>query len=447
MALSANTIFEVRGGSGSDTNGGGFVTGASGTDYSQQNSAQYALTGLTSSGAGAVILTASAATDMVGNIIYIVSGTNFTVGWYEITSVSAGVSITVDRSVTTGAGASGVGNIGGAFNTINTATAIMTVTGMQVYVKATATYSISSSITVPSGIALAGFNRIIGYTTTRSDRGQPTIQPSAAVTSVSFANAFWRLENFIVNGNSTGTTGISVAAATCFIFNCKVMSCTGTGIDVGGSGVGIERCIVTGCAKGVRSSQISGYYKSVICYANSGPGFEVINNGEVFIDCISAANTGASGDGFIINAAYSSNRCILVNCIAYGNARDGYRNTGNYYGSGISNCIFVNNTGIGLNTSAMSPVRDSVLYYNNAFYGNGTARSGNNAGIGDVTLTGNPFVDAPNRNFALNNTAGAGAALRGVGFPGTLDTSTGYSDIGPYQHQDPASGGAWTFVG
>ena len=36
MALSANTIFEIRT-AGDNNAGGGFVAGASGTDYSQQN--------------------------------------------------------------------------------------------------------------------------------------------------------------------------------------------------------------------------------------------------------------------------------------------------------------------------------------------------------------------------------------------------------------------------
>lgn len=37
MSLSAATVFEVRPGAGNSTNGGGFVAGATGTDYSQQN--------------------------------------------------------------------------------------------------------------------------------------------------------------------------------------------------------------------------------------------------------------------------------------------------------------------------------------------------------------------------------------------------------------------------
>src|SRR5687767_10192193 len=97
MALSNATVIEVRS-TGATTNGGGFVTGASGVDYSQQDAAQYALSDGVTDGS-AVILTASAATDMIGNLVYVAGGSGtITPAWYQITAASAGVSITVDRT-------------------------------------------------------------------------------------------------------------------------------------------------------------------------------------------------------------------------------------------------------------------------------------------------------------------------------------------------------------
>jgi len=101
--LSGLIVWEIRS-NGNDNNGGGFKTGASGTDYSQQTSPQYALTSVTTAGAGATFLLASASADMVGNIAHVVSGTNFTAGFYEITSVSVGVSVTCDANICTGVG-------------------------------------------------------------------------------------------------------------------------------------------------------------------------------------------------------------------------------------------------------------------------------------------------------------------------------------------------------
>ena len=48
-AISNDTVFEVRT-DGSDTNGGGFVTGASGTNWTLQAAAQYAVTDAVTAG-------------------------------------------------------------------------------------------------------------------------------------------------------------------------------------------------------------------------------------------------------------------------------------------------------------------------------------------------------------------------------------------------------------
>ena len=104
MAIATTIVWELRT-TGVDTNGGGYKPGATGTDFSQQDAAQYALTGVTTAAADAILLTANAAADMVGNICQIRSGTNFTTGFYEILSVVVGVSITLDRTCTSAAGA------------------------------------------------------------------------------------------------------------------------------------------------------------------------------------------------------------------------------------------------------------------------------------------------------------------------------------------------------
>ena len=47
MALSATVVWEVRGVTGADTNGGGFNSAAAGTDYSQQAAPQVVIDGAT----------------------------------------------------------------------------------------------------------------------------------------------------------------------------------------------------------------------------------------------------------------------------------------------------------------------------------------------------------------------------------------------------------------
>lgn len=103
-----------------------------------------------------------------------------------------------------------------------------------------------------------------------------------------------------------------------------------------------------------------------------------------------------------------------------------------------------NNTGTTGTAAAYGTVENYNAYYNNAT----AAVNGVSQGAADVTLSGDPFVSGSTLNFALNNTAGAGKALQGVGFPGVLaSTGTGYIDIGALQHQAVAGAKAFGFVG
>ena len=100
MALATLMTYEVRT-TGSDTQcSGGFKSSASGTDYSQQNAAQFSGTDLTVNAVTNTIVTSAThnfvAAD-VGNTINITAGTGFTIGIYEIVSVASN-SATLDRS-------------------------------------------------------------------------------------------------------------------------------------------------------------------------------------------------------------------------------------------------------------------------------------------------------------------------------------------------------------
>ena len=90
------------------------TSGTWSVDYSTMGS-PISLTGLSTSAANAIILTASATKAMIGNGLQITGGTNFTTGIYSITAVTAATSITVDRTCTTAAGASGTCGIGAPF--------------------------------------------------------------------------------------------------------------------------------------------------------------------------------------------------------------------------------------------------------------------------------------------------------------------------------------------
>lgn len=458
MALSSSSVFEVRT-TGSDNNGGGFVTGATGTDFSQQATAQFALSGLTTAAANAIILSASAAATMVGNMINITGGTNFITGVYQILSVSAGVSMTVDRNCTSAAGAAGTGNIGGAFATPAKLLSVLSVAGMTGWIAA-GTYSIATGLTTTGGVSAAsGFARIEGYNTVRGDLGPPNsltlplLKLSAAVTLLTDGNGGFRFENLAFDGNSSTGQAITITGSYTTVFNSTIKNFRPTAnqtIQLGGTATNLIQCEVTGISGDQSAVYCNGSGHIVNCYIHDNPttaffGLVQLNAFNFDIDgTIFANNTGAGCDAIHNNFIMGSVR----RCTFYNNPRDGIQDTTNYnlYGE-ISNNIFVSNAGVGLNLSVLSPGRQDSMVHHNAFFNNTSGSySGILAGIGDVAMTANPFVGPSSGNFALNNTPGGGLAIRQVGFPGKLITGgTGYVDIGPLQHQDPSR--SFTYVG
>src|SRR5580658_6132523 len=231
------TTWDVQPGIGSDNNGGAFVNGASGTDYSKQASAQYALTGIASPGAGNTVLYSGASADMVGNIAHVISGTNFTVGFFPIASVSVGVSITFDTnnagaSICTGTGALGVINIGGTLNTVAQAAA-GAIAGNLVYFKGT--YTVTSILTFGTPILNNDFLTpftIAGYTTTHGDGGKATWTTAtnsinlidvSASSNVQFLNITFTNTAGTVGSGSTGNAIIpfTANAAQLLVSNCS----------------------------------------------------------------------------------------------------------------------------------------------------------------------------------------------------------------------------------
>lgn len=456
MALSAALAWECRT-TGSDNNGGAFNVLASGVDYSQQNSPQYALTGVTSSGAGAVFLTASAASNMVGNTVRVVSGTNFTVGTYEIISVSVGVSVTVDRNLTTGAGSSGVLNIGGAVATVAAITGRWVAQNIG-WVKGGVDYTVTATTTLASGVNDIGSispNQLTGYTTTRGDNGQATIKTSTnnlALLTVAMCNVV--ISNFILDCNSTTTSkGMAITAGQMErglrVVNCVAKNFTSRGFSCEGSASGsgplFWRCRATAGTSAASAGfyVLGGVYVDCLADANACHGFSFGGNNTsgYFVRCIAAGNkTGGTYCGFYLDAALGNS--LLTNCVAYDNSGDGVALTGSYQSATLLNNILVSNGGYGIDFGTAQGWQAPVFNYN-AFYSN-TSGARNNvlAGANDVTLTGSPFTNGASGDFSLNNTAGAGAACRAVGYPGVFPggLTTSYLDIGAAQHQDSGGG-------
>lgn len=460
-ALSANTVWQTRT-DGNDANGGGFVTGASGTDFTDQAAAQFTFTTATTAGADAIFLDAQAAASMVGNILNITGGTNFIVGSYQVMSVSVGVSMTLDRNCTTGAGALGTGSLGGSKLTLAAADDAM-IGGNICFVKA-GTYTLTTTWPVTLTTAIA--TRFIGFDTTRTVNNTDATRPLVTTATNSVVLITTNAANNVIFKNFTFTTtaGTKVAAyanattgsgdtAPITFINCKWSTAFTSVLVIGSSatsvGASFIGCEITGTS-GFAFDQSSNQSRPLFLYG-----------------CWIHDNT----LGGITATAGTTNRIIVDRSIIADNGGRGIHITGTTTQSVIS--LWVNNSTIANNTTsqietelttgnngnivltnniiyassswihnATAGIDASFVTYNNAFGGGG---SNNNftTGNGSISLSGDPFTNAAGDNYALNNTAGAGASCRGVGFPTTFPGGFTAStiDLGAAQHADSGSGG------
>lgn len=463
MALSNATVWEVRPTVGSDTNGGGYVSG--GTDYSQQDSPQLSVTDLAcTTGSTTITSTTGGFTAaMVGNLINISSGTNFSFGFYQITSFTNGNTVVVDRTpAPSGNGSGGTAKVGGALATLGSIISAVGafLGGNTAWVKATGNHTVTTTISVTvAGSTTLGRTTVRGYGTTRGDGTRATVTcatNSVALFTLNAANFFLlkdlnlthtaatrgdgvttvtavstdvRFENLAIDGCAVGlngTTRFTGFAAT----GCEIKNCTSHGIQADGGG---EVCVVSGCyihdnaASGVTCSNTSKYVLlSNVIESNGGRGF------------YDSATTRTQLHQFYGNTFYNNTNSGIEIAATTGSAT-----------IGLVNNVFASNGAFGVKVDDGTTETDArfLLQRKNAFYSNTSGqRSGSSAAPDDITLSADPFTNAAAGDFSLNNTAGGGASLRAAAFPGAFPggTTTSYGDVGAAQHQD--AGGSTTYI-
>lgn len=440
-ALPAATTWEVRPGVGSDANGGCFVPGATGTDYSQQNAAQYGASDLVAVTTSTVSSASHAfgAADL-GDCIAVASGTGFTPGRYEIVSAAGGVA-TLDRAVGTMGSTGGVYAVGGAIATLGTYFSGGS-NGNPAWVKSTGTISTTATVTTTLLTSGSQIPALSGYAATRGDGGQVTVRATASLTPV-LSVLHGTVQNFIIDCNGqAATTGVTSGGAALLV-NLETKNCTGTGITTNNNVI-CKQCAATGTSVGTGISLLStSVCIDCVSFSNTVTGITIQNG--LCIRCISASNSGASSDGVDMQ-----NNFMLgcLQCVLYGNGRDGAQvQTNSQRGVLVADSIFWGNAQYGLNYTVGTSVGPGMYEAFNAFGGNGTAPVNNiTASPSDVTLTADPFTNASAQDFSLNSTAGGGPLLKQAGFPGTLAIGgTGYLDIGALQ--SAGAGAAARYLG
>jgi Right handed beta helix region len=460
MALSSDTVWEVRPTVGSDTNGGGFTAGASGTDFSQQDNANSggnnsSTSDVVGNGTSSIVsATASFTAAMVGNIIYLAGGSgSLAANWRQVISFTNATTVVLDTSIPAGTGITM--NVGGALLTvaqgITNAEAIGSASALPVYVKATGAYTVTSAVT--PNTSNNGPVVIIGYTSTRTDNGRFTWTTSTnSIALVTFTSA----QNFIFRNvaftNTAGTPGDGFTNNNVAVFGCTLINCSMNGFRYGINGDAVlvnifyltmDNCDVSGCTIGVNNS---GNTVLLNCYihGNSSHGYFntlVQKPGVTFERCVFYNN---GGKGVQVDAG---TQMVHVNgCAFVSNTSDGLNVGGQNPGVPISvlNSIFDSNGGFGINVPSQGFGAGTIR--NNAYYNNtsGTVSRPALAGLNDVTLTGSPFNNPSGDDFGLNSTAGAGAACKTAGWQGNLNGAGANLDIGPVQSAGSGGGGTVT---
>lgn len=373
MAFSTNMIWEIRS-QGTANAGGGFLSGASGTDRSQQNAVHSARTDIVIDGSDATKITSAAdpfASDDVGNVVNIVSGTGFTVQRLEILSVASNIA-TCDKSAGTLGSTGGTGDLGGSISTMTDAFFESWAAGNVAYIKQDGTHTTSSSISVAKdGTALSPM-LLQGYKTTRGDAvgneaNRPTI--SLGVNLFTFDN-FWRIQDLIL----TGTASVI--------------------IDMDDSGI-YSGCKVTNTSATVARSAAALALRSVASecefISDKGWGLKTLNRTGTIIDCnFHDCDPGGTSYGGLSMGNSSDNRYV-GNCTFRACAN------GLTMGSSEKNILehlTFNNCNEGLNMSTPSSTKIAYCIFDSCVTGMSRSAS---------ITTNNPDV-LLNLNFS-NNTA------------------------------------------
>ena len=442
-------VYEVRS-NGFSGNAGCYNSGLGGTDYSQQNSGQYSFTDLTSANGTSsspivASLSHSFVTADVGNCIAVNSGTNWTTGRYEIVSVSAGAA-TLDRAVGSASTlTAGAWIEGGALISLQGLNNNMC-SGCRAWVKADATYVISSKVTF--NYSNSGATWIRGYSSTRGDNGRATIQSIGSIggdrlVDLNVSQNF-TFANFTFDVNSdSGVQCLELIGQPTYIENieCKNFNAANQIVFNNTRGTGRNVWIHNGTSTGnlfyfVQDNSLCLYCTVNTIAGNGAIGFEM-TGGDECLYCAVINLTGTSTIGF----GFSNQEPLtLDHSLCYGVTSDCVVVSTVIQPSVITNNIFANAVNGIHNTSGTTLRNGDILNdYNFTYNMSGSAVSGLTAGAHSVTLTQTPFINPSSLDFRLNNFSGGGGLVRAHGAPATIPGLAGtfYPDGGIAQHQDP----------
>lgn len=459
MAINPTVTWRVRK-SGNNANGGGFDSSisGSGTDYSQQDSAQLTLTDIACSNNTTITSAVGGFTSaMIGNAIWLTGGGSIADAYF-ITARGSTNSVTIDRAPGTISG--GNGKVGGGWADPWTNLASVQ-PGNTVYIRGTGTakpttddYARTGFVQV-TGDLTNGLIRFIG------ENGKPRLASNGLMF---FNKSYLWFEGiyFSTNGTNYASYGIlnipqSSPTGCTYLIDC-VLDQNGFDCTAASGSWTIIRCEVFSRTGGSGSSYAldgNSFGMQIIAsniHNTTAHGIRFSNHlGNHISDSIIAK---CNGDGLTWDSSAQgtdagSNSCINVTIDA--NLGDGihFNGANGLQEATILNCIISNHTGsgkYGMNVGfGSTAVNDAIKGYIdfNAFYGNTTDVHLISKGANDITGTDPQYSAQSTQGY------GIGQNLKAKGYPqsqyknsSTLFTPTAtqaYVDIGGVQRLEGAA--------
>lgn len=346
---------------------------------------------------------------------------------------------------------------GNAKQTLQAGASLITSPADILYVKASGTYTLTSTVTLPAGVkgdTTTGRIRVEGYTTTPGARdGRPLI--TSATNSVGLFtlndNDFWEFVHLQLTHTAAtrgaAFAGVTSASSPLWFDDLIVDGClsfmTAQTLIMTLKGCEVKNCTATTGL--IVTNGATGQVNLFGCDLHDNTGGAVIRPGtsgtSVNADgCIFSGN----GIGIELTATSAASTLQLRSCDFVSQSGDGVKlaNNSTVVTLELEDNVFYNNGGWGIENLATNPVLNNAnvrINRNNAY---GSNTSGNYTGVaagdGEIALSADPFVNRVGRNFAPNATAGGGAALRAAGFPTAFPggTTANFRDVGAVQHQD-----------
>ena len=253
------------------------------------------------------------------------------------------------RYVSSLAGGTGVGTEGDPFTLaqgISYINAGTLVSGETMWIIADGIYTTTGiALTSAGSLGVPGYKTIAGYSTVIGDGGQATIQRSGGAGDLFLTTSYWKLKNFIFDGQDSGTYNLRNTRNDTLIENVE-------SYDAGTIGISGGTCL--NCYSHDNGS--TGFYTvstAIYCVSanNKSSGFLGLSSGDYIV---SYNDTGSGIASF--------GACKLTNSIIDSPTSNGISTA--QQGASIINCVFSNIGG----ASAIDVNRDGIVAENNNFY-------------------------------------------------------------------------------